>query len=135
MNSEEQRLHADLWQAKQESIGCADDALNKIFWPQVMEEIRHIDVHRENFAEQAIPIDLTHEVLVEEGLHQSNTIPVDPSACCTLSKACEVVVLELALLALQMGRADNKWRIKKEDVIAALRSHEDFDILMDHSSC
>ncbi|RYH18095.1 hypothetical protein EON65_27610 [archaeon] len=64
------------------------------------QEIDNIDVHLENFNDQAIPLGFSHSLLKSELAHQKQgRLPIDPSACVALSKTLELFVMEFTLHA------------------------------------
>eukprot|EP01031_Cornospumella_fuschlensis_P034331 gene34331-41556_t len=129
------QLHEELWSLRAPDVARAYHEVVEKFWPQVNQEINSMDVQRENFNDQAIPLSFSHSLLKSELSYQKQgKIPIDPSACVALSKTLELFVMELTLHAYHSPTAlSTPTKLTKEELKNAIRRNEVYDFLVDHT--
>eukprot|EP01036_Dinobryon_divergens_P028514 gene28513-37468_t len=112
----------------------------KKLWSKINNEIEQIPTERENFFDQAVGLNVVHELLQEEhGLTSSKKNSkngsviqvINKDAVMVTAKACEMLVLDLTLRALHNMNEHGQKTLSKSDILDAISTTEVYDIFDD----
>lgn len=100
----------------------------------MLQEMHNIDEETIDFNDQSIPLQRCKEIFDAEKKHLNlSNIHCDSSAVVTMSKVCEMLVLELVKRSLlSRENPEDRSSIKVDDVLNAIRDNELYDLFSEH---